>query len=187
MPIFLAGILSPLAILAIILTTVFAYLAWLKNERFKGFCFLCGLVGMMFATIVLVAVWFMALKIKTGEVTFSYLYLNVKGNISYGSFVSLILAFVVAIVSCAYNYFIDSGDEDYDDEDEDDEDEEDEDEEEEEEVKPRRKTTTTKAPATKSTTTKTTTTRKTTSTSTKSTTPKTPTKGTSTTRFIKKK
>ena len=165
MPIFLAGILAPIVLLTIVLTTAFAYLAWLKDEKFKKFCFLFGLVSMMFATIVLVAVWFMALKIKTGEISFSYLNVNVKGNISYGSFVSLILAFVIAIVSCAYNYFIDSGDEEYDDEDEDEDNEEDEDEEEEEEVEPKKKSATT----------------------TKNTMPKTPTKSTSTTRFIKKK
>lgn len=161
MPIFLAGILSPLALISIILTTAFAYLAWLKNENFKKFCFMCGLVGMMFATIALISIWFMALKIKTGEVSFSYLYVNIKGNISYGAFVSLIISFVVAIIACAYNYFIDGDD---------DEDEEDEDEEEDEEELPKKKVvktapkaTTTKAPvkttATKTTSTKTTTTR----------------------------
>ena len=134
MPIFLAGILSPLAILSIILTTLFAYLSWLKSDNFKKFCFMFGLIGMMFATITLIAVWFMALKIKTGEVSFSYLYVNIKGNISYGSFVSLIISFVVAIIACAYNYFIDS--------DSDEEDEE-EDEEEEEEDRPKKKTVTT--------------------------------------------
>jgi len=135
MPIILAGILGPLAILSIILTTTFAYLSWLKNENFKKFCFMCGLIGMMFATITLVSVWFMALKIKTGEVSFSYLYVNVKGNISYGSFVSLIISFVVAIIACAYNYFIDS--------DSDEEEEDDEEEEEEEEVRPNKKSATT--------------------------------------------
>lgn len=125
MPIFLAGILAPLAILSILLTTTFAYLSWLKNDNFKKFSFLFGLVGMMFATITLIAVWFMALKIKTGEVSFSYLYVNIKGNISYGSFVSLIISFVVAIIACAYNYFIDGDDE--------------EDEEEEEEEEPKKK------------------------------------------------
>ena len=174
MPIFLAGILSPLAILSILLTTTFAYLAWLKNENFKKFCFMCGLVGMMFATISLIAVWFMALKIKTGEVSFSYLYVNIKGNISYGAFVSLIISFVVAIIACAYNYFIDSDD---DDEEEDEEDEEEEEEEPKKKVvktapktaatpkapvaqtsstkAPATKTTATKSPATKSTTTRT--------------------------------
>ena len=33
MPIFLAGILSICAIICIILTTAFAYLSWLKNEK----------------------------------------------------------------------------------------------------------------------------------------------------------
>lgn len=143
MPIFLAGILSPLAILSIILTTLFAYLSWLKSDNFKKFCFMFGLVGMMFATITLVAVWFMALKIKTGEVSFSYLYVNIKGNISYGSFVSLIISFVVAIIACAYNYFIDS---DSDEEEEEDEDEEDD---EEEEETPKKKTTSTTSPTKK--------------------------------------
>ena len=81
MPIFLAGILTPLAIVSIILTTTFAYLSWLKNDNFKKFCFMFGLVSMMLSTIALIAVWFMALKIKTGEVSFSYLYVNIKGNI----------------------------------------------------------------------------------------------------------
>ena len=103
-----------------------------------------GLVGMMFATITLVAVWFMALKIKTGEVSFSYLYVNIKGNISYGSFVSLIISFVVAIIACAYNYFIDS-----DNDEEEDEDEEEEDDEEEEEETPKKKTTSTTSPTKK--------------------------------------
>lgn len=131
MPVFLAGILSPLALLSIIATTVFAYLAWLKNYNFKKFSFLFGLVGMMFATVALIAVWFLAFKVKTGEVSFSYLYVNVKGNISYGAFVSLIIAFVVAIIACAYNYFMDSDEEEYDDEEE---------EEEEEEPKPKKTT-----------------------------------------------
>lgn len=163
MPIFLAGILSPLAILSILLTTLFAYLSWLKSDSFKKFCFMFGLVGMMFATITLVAVWFMALKIKTGEVSFSYLYVNIKGNISYGSFVSLIISFVVAIIACAYNYFIDSDD----DEDEEDDEEDDEDEDEDEEETPKKKTVT-KTTVTKSSTTK--------STASKSTTTKTPVK-----------
>lgn len=149
MPIFLAGILSPLALLSIFLTTVFAYLSWLKNEDFKKFCFMCGLIGMMFATITLVSVWFMALKIKTGEVSFSYLFVNIKGNISYGSFVSLIISFVVAIIACAYNYFIDGDDED------EAEDDEEDDEEEEEEIRPKKKPVTTKTVTTTKTTTKT--------------------------------
>ena len=120
-------------------------MSWLKSDKFKKYCFLFGLVGMMFATITLIAVWFMALKIKTGEVSFSYLYVNIKGNISYGSFVSLIISFVVAIIACAYNYFIDSDDDE-------DEDEEDDDEEEEEEEQPKKKVVTRSTTTSKSTT-----------------------------------
>lgn len=174
MPIFLAGILMPIALLCIILTTVFAYLSWLKSDNFKKYCFLFGLVGMIFATVTLISTWFIALQIKNGN-TFSYFYVNVKGNISYGSFVSLIISFVVAIIACAYNYFIDSED----DEDDEEDDEEEEDEEEEEIVVPKKKVVTRTTTTTKKTTT-------TTKTATKSSTPKTPTKGTSTTRFIKK-
>jgi len=130
--IILSGVLMPLGMICAIATTVFAYLSWLKNIDFKKYCFLFSLCGMVFTTITLIANWFVAIQIKDGN-NFNFFYFNVKGSMAYGSFVSLILAFVIAIIACAYNYFLDN----FDDEDEDEED--DEDEEEEEEVKPKRR------------------------------------------------
>lgn len=141
MPIALSGILLPLGILCSIITTVFSYLSWFKGEKFKKFCFLFSLCGMIFTTITLISTWYLAMQLRNGNINindipvFSY---NVKGGISYGAFVSLILAFVIAIIACAYNYFLDNFD-DEDDEDDEDEDEDDEDDEEEEEVKPVKK------------------------------------------------
>jgi large-conductance mechanosensitive channel len=82
---------------------------------------------MIFQTITLICTWFIALMSKNG--TYQELFkANVKGGMSYGAFVSLILVFVVAIIACAYNYFL----ENFDDEDEEDEDEDEEDDEDEE-------------------------------------------------------
>ena len=128
MAIAISGILLPLGILCGALTTVFAYLSWFKGEQFKKYCFLFSLCGMVFTTITLISTWFIAIQLRNGEVYIEYFSANIKGTIAYGSFVSLILAFVIAIVACAYNYFLDN----FDDEDEEDEEDEDEDEEEEE-------------------------------------------------------
>ena len=123
----LGGILMPLGIICVLITTVFAYLSWLKNEELKKFCFLFSLCAMIFQTITLICTWFIALMSKNG--TYQELFkANVKGGMSYGAFVSLILVFVVAIIACAYNYFL----ENFDDEDEEDEDEDEEDDEDEE-------------------------------------------------------
>ena len=131
--IILGGILMPLSILCVLTTAVFAYLSWLKSEELKKFCFLFSLCAMIFQTITLICTWFIALMSKNG--TYQEMFKsNVKGGMSYGAFVSLILVFVVAIIACAYNYFL----ENFDDEDEE-EDDEDEDEEEEEEPAPKKK------------------------------------------------
>jgi hypothetical protein len=79
-------------------------------------------MGMIFATMTLIATWFMAIQIRDGN-NFDVFGANLKGSISYGAFVSLILAFVVAIVACAYNYFLDNFDEEDDEEEEDDDEE----------------------------------------------------------------
>lgn len=121
--IILAGILTPLALVCSVVTAVFAYLSWFKGETFKKFCFMFSLIGMVFQTISLILVWFIAIMSKDGN-NYSYYNNNIKGGMSYGAFVSLILVFVIAIVACAYNYFL----EDYDDEDEEEDDEDDEDE-----------------------------------------------------------
>ena len=126
-----SGILMPLGVICTICTTIFSYLSWLKNEKFKQYCFLFSLCGMMFTTITLICTWFIAIQLRDGNNVDFFNY-NLKGSISYASFISLILAFVVAIIACAYNYFLDN----FDDEDEDYED--DDEEEEEEEVKPRK-------------------------------------------------
>ena len=122
--IIIAGILMPLSIVCSIATTVFAYLSWLKSETFKKFCFLFSLCGMIFQTISLVLIWFIAIMSKDGN-HYNYFNNNIKGGMSYGSFVSLILVFVIAIIACAYNYFL----ENFDDEDDEDEDEDDDEEE----------------------------------------------------------
>lgn len=123
MAVMLAGILMPLGIAFTIATTVFAYLSWFMGERWKKYCFLCSLCAMIFTTITLIATWYIAIQLRsngTGEL--DYFAYNIKGSIAYGSFVSLIIAFVVAIVACAYNYFLDNFDEEeYDDEDEEEE------------------------------------------------------------------
>lgn len=121
----LGGVLMPLGIISVIITTVFAYFSWLKSEELKKFCFLFSLCAMIFQTITLICTWFIALMSKNG--TYQELFKsNVKGGMSYGAFVSLILVFVVAIIACAYNYFLenfDNEEEEEDDEDEDDEEE----------------------------------------------------------------
>ena len=116
-----AGVLMPLSIICSLTTAVFAYLSWLKSETFKKFCFLFSLCGMIFQTISLVLVWFIAIMSKDGN-HYNYFNNNIKGGMSYGSFVSLILVFVIAIVACAYNYFL----ENFDDEDEEEEDDDEE-------------------------------------------------------------
>lgn len=141
-PVFLAGALTPLAILCCITTAVFAYLSWLKSESFKKYCFLFSLCGMIFQTISLITVWFMALQIRSDtekEVLNLYFDSNMKGGMSYASFVSLILAFVIAIIACAYNYFLENFDDEEDEEDYEDEYDEDDDDDEYEEVIIRRK------------------------------------------------
>ncbi len=106
----LSGILMPLGIVCHICTTVFAYLSWLKNDKFKQYCFLFSLCGMMFTTVTLISTWFIALQLKDGNYC-DVFGANLKGSISYASFISLILAFVIAIIACAYNYFLDNFDE----------------------------------------------------------------------------
>ena len=128
----LGGILMPLGIVCVLITTAFAYLSWLKNEELKKFCFMFSLCAMIFQTVTLICTWFIALMSKNG--TYQELFkANVKGGMSYGAFVSLILVFVVAIIACAYNYFLENFD------DEDEEDEEDDEEEEDEEPAPKKK------------------------------------------------
>ncbi len=132
--IILGGILMPLSIMCVLTTTVFAYLSWLKSEELKKFCFLFSLCAMIFQTITLICTWFIALMSKNG--TYQEMFKsNVKGGMSYGAFVSLILVFVVAIIACAYNYFL----ENFDEEDEEDEEDEDEEDEEDEEPAPKKK------------------------------------------------
>lgn len=116
--IILSGILMPLAIICTIATTVFTYISWLKSDAFKKFCFLFSLCGMMFATLTLISTWFVAIQIKDGN-NFNFFNYNIRGNITYGVFVSLILSFVVAIIACAYNYFLDNFDDEEDDEEDD--------------------------------------------------------------------
>lgn len=132
--IIMSGLLMPLGIMCTIATTVFTYLSWLKNEEHKKYCFMFSLVGMVFATFTLISTWYVAIQIRNGN-NFQVFGANLKGGISYASFVTLILAFVVAIVACAYNYFLDN----FDDEDEEDDEEDDDDDEYEEVVVVRRK------------------------------------------------
>lgn len=130
MAVVISGIVMPIGIACIIATTVFAYLSWFKGEKFKKLCFLFGLCGMMFTTITLISTWYIAIQLRSGNGLIDYFYYNIKGSIAYGSFVSLIISFVVAIVACAYNYFLDNFDEE----------EEEADEEEEEEKEPEKPT-----------------------------------------------
>lgn len=116
----LAGVLMPLAILCSIATTVFTYLSWLKGEQFKKYSFLFSLCGMVFQTITLISTWFIAMVTKEGK-HYGFYGANLKGGMSYGAFVSLILAFVIAIIACAYNYFLDNFDDEEEDEDEEEE------------------------------------------------------------------
>lgn len=122
-PIMLTGILMPLGLICTIITAVMSYLSWLKSEKFKQFCFFASLVGMMFSTISLIATWYIAINIKDGK-NFDFFNFNLKGSMAYGAFVSLILSFVVAIIACAYNYFLDNFDDEDEDEEEDEEEEE---------------------------------------------------------------
>lgn len=115
--IILSGVLMPLAIICSIATAVFAYLSWLKGEQFKKFCFLFSLCGMVFQTITLISTWFIAMVSKDGN-NYNFFDNNIKGGMSYASFVSLILAFVIAIIACAYNYFLDNFDDDEEEEEE---------------------------------------------------------------------
>lgn len=124
-PIIAAGLLLPLGIICSAVTTVFAYISWLKDSKFKKFCFLFSLCGMIFTTITLICTWFVAIMIRDGN-NFGYFNFNLKGSIAYGSFISLIVAFVVAIIACAYNYFLDNFDEEFDEEDDEDEEEQEE-------------------------------------------------------------
>lgn len=114
----LAGVLMPLAIICAIVTTVFTYLAWLKGEQFKKYSFLFSLCGMIFQTITLISTWFIAMVTKDGNF-YGFFGANLKGGMSYASFVSLILAFVIAIIACAYNYFLDNFDDEEEEEEED--------------------------------------------------------------------
>lgn len=150
MPLMLSGLLMPIGLLFTVATAVFAYLSWFKGEKFKKFCFLCGLCSMVFTTITLISTWYLAIQLQndTTGALIEVFYANIKGSISYGSFVSLIIAFVVAIVACAYYYFLDNFDED--EEDEEDEEDDDEDEEEEEEEAPKKVKTAKSTVATKS-------------------------------------
>ena len=68
---------------------------------------------MVFQTITLITTWFIAMVSKDGN-NYDFFHNNIKGGMSYASFVSLILVFVIAIIACAYNYFLDN----FDDEDE---------------------------------------------------------------------
>ena len=132
MSVMISGLLMPIGIIFTIATTVFAYMSWFKGEKFKKFCFLFSLCGMVFTTITLISTWYLAIQLRNNaNGALDYFSYNIKGSISYGSFVSLIISFVVAIVACAYNYFLDNFDEE---EYEDDEDEE----EEEEEIEPKK-------------------------------------------------
>lgn len=119
--IIIGGVLMPISIICSIVTAVFAYMSWLKSENLKKFCFMFSLCGMIFQTIALILTWFIAIMTKDGN-NYNHFNNNIKGGMSYASFVSLILVFVIAIVACAYNYFLDNFDDD-DDEDEDDDDE----------------------------------------------------------------
>ena len=108
--IIISGIMMTIGIICEILTTIFAYLSWFKGEKFKKYCFLFGLCGMLFSTITLISTWFIAIQVRSGNVYLDYFNSNIKGSILYGSFVSLILSFVIAIIACAYNYFLDNFD-----------------------------------------------------------------------------
>lgn len=120
-PLITGGLIMPFAIICVIATTIFAYLSWFKGEKFKKFCFLFSLCGMMFQTFALICTWFIALQVKDSNIRGNIVGADMKGGISYAAFVSLILTFVVAIIACAYNYFLDNFNDDDEDEDEDEE------------------------------------------------------------------
>ena len=124
MAVMVSGLIMPIGILFIIATAVFAYLSWFKGEKFKKFCFLFSLCGMIFTTITLISTWYIAIQLTTNASgRLDYFAYNIKGAIAYASFVSLIIAFVVAIVACAYYYFLDNFDDEDDEDDEEDEEE----------------------------------------------------------------
>ena len=126
---FLAGVMLPLGILASIATAVFTTLSWLKDEKFKQFAFLTSICDMFFVIVSLISTWLIAMNIHSG-IEIGNLYNNKICSMGIASFAGLILAFVIAIVACAYYYFLDEDDEEYDEEEEE-EYEEDEDEDEE--------------------------------------------------------
>ena len=138
---FLAGILLPLGILASMGTATFTTLSWLKDEKFKQFAFLTSICDMFFVIVSLISTWLIAMNIHSG-IEIGNLYNNKVCSMGVAAFAGLILAFVIAIVACAYYYFLDEDeeleyeedededeDEDYDEDDEEyeDEDEDDED------------------------------------------------------------
>ena len=65
--IIMAGVLTPLAIICSIVTAVFAYLSWLKNDELKKYCFVFSLCGMVFQTFTLIITWFIAIQTKEGQ------------------------------------------------------------------------------------------------------------------------
>lgn len=160
MAVALAGIIMPIGLVCSITTAVFSYISWFKGEKFKKYCFLFSLLGMVFTTISLVATWYIAIELRKGNVYLDYFSVNIKGTIAYGSFVSLILSFVIAIIACAYNYFLDNFDDEDDEEYDEDEEDDDEEDEEEEEIKPKKKAVATEKKAESKPTTKPTTTKK---------------------------
>lgn len=133
----LIGVFLPLVSVALIITSIFTFLACFKGEKFKIYGFIASLCGTVFAIISTVAIWLLADVFVSGDSIMEQagFYINVNGSIGYATFVILAVAFVCAIEICAYNYFVG-----LDPEDEDDEDDEDEDEDEYEiKVKPKKK------------------------------------------------
>ncbi|MBQ9791338.1 MAG: hypothetical protein IJW28_02005 [Clostridia bacterium] len=117
---FLAGVMLPLGVLASIATAVFTTLSWLKDEKFKQFAFLTSICDMFFVIVSLISTWLIAMNIHSG-VEIGNLYNNKVCSMGVAAFVGLILAFVIAIVACAYYYFLDEDDEEEYEEDEDEE------------------------------------------------------------------
>ena len=114
---FLSGIMLPLGIIASVATAVFTTLAWLKDEKFKQFAFLTSICDMFFVTVSLIATWLIVMSIHSG-VEIGNLYNNKISSMGIAAFAGLILAFVIAIVACAYYYFLDGIDVDEDDDEE---------------------------------------------------------------------
>lgn len=137
---FLAGVMLSLGILASIGTAVFTTLSWLKDEKFKQFAFLTSICDMFFVIVSLISTWLIAMNIHSG-MEIGNLYNNKVCSMGVAAFAGLILAFVIAIVACAYYYFLDDEDEEEEYEEDEDEDEEydeyeeEEDDEEEEDLK----------------------------------------------------